>query len=77
MRLRTEGGAGSAVELGFGGWEGRRVGRRVNIVVGIGIGIGTGFLTGGVRVDSVRHGRSRGSGEETVKRVREERENEC
>lgn len=67
LGLRAVGGAGGAVELGFGGREGRRVGGRINVVVGIGIG-----FTGGVRVDSVRHGRSRGRGEETIRKVREE-----
>ena len=64
MGLRAVRGAGGAVELGFGGRKGRGVGRRrgVNVIIGICIGIG---FTGGVGIDSVCHGQSRGGGEET------------
>lgn len=63
MGLRAVRWAGGAVELGFGGRKGRRIGRRcwVNVIVGICIGIG---FTGGVGIDSVCHGQSRGGGEE-------------
>lgn len=63
MGLRAVVWAGGAVELGFGGREGRRVGGGVDVVVGVGIGFG-----GGVGVDSVRHGRT---AEEQKKRQKE------